>query len=100
MMQGSTPTHIFRLPLDTDLIQSLRITYAQNEKPILIKHKDDCVLNGNSVSVKLTQDDTLLFRAKLDAQIQIHILTTEGDSIPSFVKRVPVRLLLEREVLE
>lgn len=100
MMQGSTPTHIFRLPIDTNLIQSLRITYAQNERKVLTKTKKDCVLDGNAVTVKLTQEETLLFKAKLDAEIQIHILTVGGDSIPSIIKKVPVRLLLDREVLE
>ena len=35
MIRGTTPTHIFKLPIDTSTIRQLRITYVQYGKTVL-----------------------------------------------------------------
>ena len=37
MRRGSTPIHTFTLPVDTSIIDKLRITYVQKDEIVLIK---------------------------------------------------------------
>lgn len=100
MRRLTTPTHIFNIPFETDLIEKMRIVYAQNEEIILTKELSDCVLSDKSVSVTLTQEETYLFDNKKHAvEIQLHILTTGGDSVVSNIIRVLVEKCLDTEVL-
>ena len=61
MRLGTTPKHTFTFPFETELIQELKITYSQNKKIILEKYLSDCEVDKNSVSYKLTQEETFLF---------------------------------------
>ena len=72
-MIGTTPTHIFRLPFSTLLIDKVRIIYAQNDEQILVKEKDDCDLKGNQISVTLTQEETFKFDCTKCVQIQAQL---------------------------
>jgi hypothetical protein len=101
MIRGTTPTHIFTLPFDVSLIADLRIIYAQDAAEILAKTKDDCGLDGNEVSVTLTQEDTFKFDCKRQVvQIQVRVLTSGGDALASEVIIVPVEQCLNSEVLK
>ena len=98
MIRGTTPTHTFNLPFDTALIDKIKITYAQNGVVVLTKEKADCSFEGNAVTVKLSQEDTL----KLDAsrvQIQVRVLTTGGDALASDIVTKPCGEVLEEGVL-
>jgi hypothetical protein len=99
MIQGSTPTHTFKLPFSTALIDAVRISYAQNGVLMLTKRKADCTMGEKSITVTLTQEETLAFDADSIVEIQVQVLTTGGDSLPSAIKRVSVDRLLDRTVL-
>lgn len=98
-MRGTTPTHTFNLPLDTALLKSVRIIYAYNGSPVLVKNTDQCTLEGNTVSVKLTQEDTLSFKNNVLIDIQLRALTKEGDALRSGVYSRHSGILLDDEVL-
>ena len=97
MIRGSTPTHTFNLKLDADLIHKVRVLYAQNDVCVLKKEDSDCIKNGQTIVVKLTQEDTLLFKEG-KVEIQLRVLTSTGESIPSKIHTVAVSKLLEDEV--
>lgn len=59
MIRGTTPTLEFTLPFDTSLIAEMYVTIAQGEKTVLEKTLSDCNCSGTSVSLALTQEDTL-----------------------------------------
>lgn len=59
MIRGTTPTLEFTLPFDTSLIAEMYVTIAQGEKTVLEKTLSDCSCSGTSVSLALTQEDTL-----------------------------------------
>ena len=99
MTQGTTPTHVFTLPFSTELIKSARVTYAQKRAVVLIKEDEELIMDGESISVRLTQADTLRFRPDDEVEIQLRILTTAGDALASDIERVSVRRCLDREVL-
>lgn len=99
MKQGTTPEHIFTLPFDTALVQTVQITYAQNGDIILQKKTDDCVMEGARVTCYLTQKETFLFGASGLVSIQMRVLTTEGNALASDIVRVGVGACLDRGVL-
>lgn len=100
MIRGTTPTHIFTLPFDAALVADLRISYAQDLKEILVKTKNDCNIEGNEVSVKLSQEDTFKFNCRKQVvQIQVRVLTTGGEVLNSDLIILPVEQCLNEEVL-
>ena len=100
MIRGTTPTHNFILPIDTNTIKCVRVTYAQNDKVILTKEATDCTLSGNTVSVKLTQEDTLALDCHYEVDIQVRALTLGNDALASDIYRVSVAKCLDGGVLE
>ena len=99
MIRGTTPTHIFRLPFETSALKEVRIIYSQNDEQILVKKTADCELNDNTISVTLTQEDTFKFDCTKCVQIQVRILTLEGQALASSIKHIKVDKCLDREVM-
>lgn len=99
MIRGTTPTHTFVLPFSTELVKTLEITYAQCGKVILKKGTANADMSGNTVRIRLTQEDTLKFDAKTYVDIQVRVLTHEGDALASRVLRVRADVCLSDEVL-
>lgn len=100
MRLGSTPKHTFTLPFETDLIQELKITYSQSKKIILEKYLADCEVDKNSVSYKLTQEETFLFANDVNVECQVRVLTTTGDVLASNIRIVTAERCLDGEVLK
>lgn len=98
MIRGTTPTHVYTLPIDTSLIDKIKITYAQKGEIVLTKEKDDCTFAGNTVTTELTQEETFKFDASL-VQIQIRVLTLGGEALASHIRTVPCADVLEEGVL-
>ena len=110
IIRGTTPYHNFILPLLSEQIKQVQITYMQNDQVILEKTKDDAVITDISdlyenasmeelteeeqkscqLTVHLTQKDTLGFNfypgaEKNIAVIQIRVLTTDDEAYASNV---------------
>lgn len=100
MIQGTTPTHKFHIPIDSSIISSVRITYAQQGRVLLTKETEDCRMSDNVIELKLTQEETLLFDEFSSVQIQVRVLTAGGDALASELIRVPCGAILDKEVLE
>ena len=98
MQRLSTPTHIFTLDFDTSLIKTLRIVYKQGEIVRLVKYGTDAKIEGNTVTLKLTQEETQKFSAT-DVMIQLDVLTTGGDAFHSAVIKRSVSDVLLDEVI-
>lgn len=97
MIRGSTPTHTFNCKIEPELIHKVRVLYSQNDILVLKKEDADCIRNGQTIVVKLTQEDTLAFKeGRVD--VQLRVLTLSGESIPSKIYSIAVSKLLENEV--
>ena len=99
MRRGTTPTHTFNLPEDFTTLEELKIVYAQSGKEILTKYKQDCAPRGTSVSVTLTQEETLKFSACSPCQIQLRALTATGQALASEIMEIKVLPILDNGVL-
>ena len=94
MYRGTTPTLIFTLPFDCSNITKLNIAFAQDEKVILEKELDSCDLNGKTLSVTLTEEDTLLFDCKKRCvEIQLRIGCGESRLASKIIKTSVDRIL-------
>lgn len=100
MRRGTTPTHTFTLPFEVSLISKLRINYAQNGVLVLVKTESDATLEGRTVSVQLSQEDTLAFKCTRGVDIQLDVLTMGGDLLKTKIMQTSVARCLNSEVLE
>ena len=99
MIRGTTPTHVFSLPIDAGSIKEIRIIYAQKEKPVLVKTTQDCTLAKNSATVRLSQQETFGFDRGYEVEIQLRLLTWGGDAMASEIIRTTVGECLGNEVM-
>ena len=85
--------------MDASSVQKVRVTYAQKDDVLLVKEGEECRVTGNVIEVKLTQEETLLFNEFSHVQIQVRVLTTDGEALASDLIRVPCGAILDKEVL-
>lgn len=100
MRRGTTPTHTFTLPFDVDMLKEIRVIYAQGGETIFVRTAAECELNGNTVTIKLTQEETLAFECHKPVRIQVRALTMGGDALASDILEVVPSACLENEVME
>lgn len=101
MIRGTTPTLEFTMPFDTSLIAELYITITQNGATALEKTLSDCNCNDTSVSLTLTQEDTLRLEQKpySDSEMQIRVRTIAGEALASNIMRIYVGRILKDGVI-
>lgn len=101
MIRGTTPTLEFTMPFDTSLIAELYITITQNGATALEKTLSDCNCNDTSVSLTLTQEDTLRLEQKpyLNSEMQIRVRTIAGEALASNVMSIYVGRILKEGVI-
>jgi hypothetical protein len=99
MRRGTTPTHTFEIPLETSNIAKIRVSYAQGGVVKVVKKESDCELLENTIVVKLTQSETLRLNHRLRTEIQVKVLTRDGDTFVSDVIEVNTDRCLNDEVL-
>ena len=99
MYRGTTPTNTFRTnQVDLSTADVIYITYKQMGKVIVEKTKADCTFGENSVSVTLTQDETLRFSVH-DVQVQIRARFADGRAIASNILQTPAKAILKEGVI-
>lgn len=98
-MQGTTPTHYFNLPIDASQLDKVEITYCQNVQEVLKKQKEDAKLDGNVISVTLSQEETFLFQDEGCIEIQVRVKTKAGNVLKSNIMRTSCERCLSCEVL-
>lgn len=78
IIRGTTPPFDFTLPFDTALLSECRISFAQysaSKVKVIVVQKNihEVTLKGDTVSIKLTQRETLKFRAKTDIELELKV---------------------------
>lgn len=99
MRRGTTPTHTFTIPFDAEQIKSVRVVYAQTGQVVLAKETEACTLNGNTVTLKLTQEESLRFHDMKNVEIQLRVLLHDGNALTSDIVSVYVSRCLDDEVI-
>ena len=96
--RGTTPTNKFNVSMDLTEATVLYITYSQLGKTVIEKTLEDVTeITAESVSVKLTQEDTLSLKASSQVEIQIRagFGGENGDRVRSNIMVADVERILK-----
>ena len=108
MIRATTPRHTFIFEdINPQSFKELNIYYAQQGIEILKKTKDDCAFSTQEtdysvrylVIVRLTQEETKMFKARYPVKVQIRALTEDDDAIATEEYEIPVYNVINDEVL-
>lgn len=99
IQQGATPTHKFKTKYTRDFVDSVIVTYAQNDEIVFNKDGEEVTIEDNAIFVELTQEETLKFDEKYDVQMELKIKSKNGKVIPSNIIYASVGKVLNREVM-
>lgn len=99
LYKGTTPIHIFVLPFDTNTIENVVITYSQKNNIVFEKRKDDCIFENNTITVNLSQEETLKFERSYNVEIQVRVRTYDDVAYASLIYEEPIRPCLNEEVI-
>ena len=98
MIKGTTPRFTFKLPFAVDLLSNAKVTLRQGDI-YLEKKLCDCETTENSLTVRLTQEETFMFECKSFIKMQLRVLTENGDALATRVFEVYAKQCLDEEVL-
>lgn len=100
MYRGTTPTFRFSLPIEAATISKLDITFRQCGGVELHKELADCTVEGKTLTVTLTEAETLSLRAMTLYPVEIQLRVCVGDTrLASQIFTVPVERILRDGVL-
>ena len=99
MIRGTTPTLEFSIPFETAQLAEAYVTLSQNGAVVIDKPLSQCDCNGNKLTVKLTQEETLKLQCDCITEIQIRARTIAGDAVASNIMRVNTGRVLKDGVI-
>lgn len=104
MYRVTTPTHTFKLPIETNTCSEILVSYKQTDV-CLDKHYENgtlpsgMTLDGKNVIIILTQEETKQF-AEGRVKVQIRVLTNAGAVMASQIFTLSVADVINEEVLQ
>ena len=92
MIRGSTPTFTLSLPTDPSVFVSAEATFVQDGRCLLVKTTGEMAGNAadRTLSFALSESETLLFAAGSVAELQLRLVTEDGQILLSYPKRLAV----------
>lgn len=103
MIRGTTPPHTFVIKnedFDTSTIVKVNVLYSQDYHLLFRKKHEDCVVSDNTISTKLTREESLMFVHNKPAQIQLVYETSDGDVQATDIMTCVIGRLLDDGELE
>ena len=80
---GGTPTYKFELPIEIETPKNAEIIFAQQDNNVLTKTLTACNCDKNILSLRLTQEETLLFNDSATIVMWMRVLTKDDEVILS-----------------
>lgn len=79
MYTATTPKYVFRLPFNANQFSKIEVTCERNDVKVVKLYANEVLpdgmeFNDNLVIVYLTQEETLMFKGKKNAVIQLRAL--------------------------
>ena len=104
MYRVTTPEHVFTLPEDSSAYSVIQIAYKQRSKKLIKTCRGDdvptgVVINGNTITVDLTQEETKNFGTG-EGFVQIRVLTTGGKAYASKMFPFEIEEVISEEILK
>lgn len=79
IVRGTTPTLSFGLPFSTDLLSNGFVIVKQGNETAIEKELSVCDCENNTITTKLTQEETLSLDSGSHAKIRLVVKTHGGD---------------------
>ena len=101
MTRGTTPKHTFYFGYELPEINALFVTYAQDGETVIEKNLADVEIAGDrkSLSLSLTQEETLAFNEGTQVEVQIRFKDSEGSAYSTVPAQLTAgRILKEGEI--
>lgn len=98
MRRGTTPTNTFKVDIDLREAAVMYITYSQLGKTIVEKEIQDITIEEDTLSVTLTQEETLAFCAG-EVEVQIRARFPGGLAVESEIKKTTAERVLKEGVI-
>lgn len=95
MYRGTTPTLEFMLPVETSILNEAYVTLQQNGETVIEKNIGECTLDGNRLTVALSQNETLELEEGVMVEIQVRATTNSGLALASPVIQDSVERILK-----
>lgn len=96
MFRGTTPTFNFTLPIQAETVTEAAVSFCQSTGLSIDKTLADCTLSGNTLSVSLTEAETLSLTSGKMYPLLIQLRLGVGEArMASQVFTVPVERILK-----
>lgn len=95
MRRGTTPTNIFNANIDLTGATAIYVTYQQYNKTVIEKTIDDVTIEGEVISVPLTQIETLNLIPGVPVRIQVRAVLQDGNRVTSNILSTNVETVLK-----
>lgn len=99
LIRGTTPTLKFELPFPVDQLAEAFVTISQRNVVVIDKPLVDCKCDEKTLTVRLTQEETLKLDCDCMSEIQIRARTLEGEAIASDIIRASTARILKDGVI-
>lgn len=101
MIRGTTPLHEIILPTDASNFKEVLITFSTYEGKdiILEKHLSDMEVDGQKLTYRLTQEETLKFPEEDYVRYQVRAVDHNDHAFASIIKEIGVRDVLNETVI-
>lgn len=101
IIQGTTPTHTFTLPLDLSAIKRARFVYSQRDEVVVVKDSTngEVELTEGKAVATLTQEDTFKFAPCVVVELVLRVLTEGDDALATDPVLLICRESEDKEVL-
>ena len=99
MFRGTTPRLEFTLPFDVNQLSEAYVTFSQNGTIVIDKALNVCEATDKTLSVKLTQEETLKLRCGCKTEIQIRARLISGDAVASNIIQQDVERIIKDGVI-
>ena len=99
--RGTTPTLIFSFDIDLSDVDKINVAFKQKEKMVLEKTEKDCVIDkeNQTISITLSQEDTLSFSEENKTSIQIRLLFVDGSADATDIMEEKIGKILKEGIL-
>ena len=97
--KGCTCINTFSIPYAEDDIKMIVITYWQNGEIVFEKKLNDCSFSNNTITVYLSQEDTLKFDSSKVIKIQLKVKLGDDSVVKSKIIKTVTDIVLNEEVI-
>lgn len=100
MSRGTTPSFSFHVSVPIIGTEYYYVTFEQHGQIILEKEDDQVIrVNKDTIKIKMTQEETLLFSSKFPIRTQIRIKYDDGAAVASTIMKFWLEDIIKEGVI-